>query len=312
MSMQQGFIDLRLNHQRDQSAESFWPSFTDIMTVVVMIFMLAMLILLVRNMELVRELRSTAAAEHAAADLARAKDAERAKLAEGLTAAQASLRRLSSQLDAAAAAARAKDRQLVQQRERLEAVSAERETLRSKLEDQQAAAAEMKTRLQAATARVEVLNQKRAKLQAQTASQAAELTSALEKLAVADRSHAELAETYDELKARYNRLVRPARSPQGRYLVEVRYSKNGRRGEIQMRDGGDASFHTVDRSTLDKRLSELTKAHPEGLYVKVIFPKNSGLSYSEAWQFTSALHSGYDYYYRDQGSERDQRAGEGQ
>ena len=59
MSGQEGFIDLRLNHQRDQTAESFWPSFTDIMTVVVMIFMLAMLILLARNMELLKELRAT-------------------------------------------------------------------------------------------------------------------------------------------------------------------------------------------------------------------------------------------------------------
>ena len=50
------FIDLRLNREGEDHNESFWPSFTDIMTVIVMIFLLAMVVLLVRNMELVNEL----------------------------------------------------------------------------------------------------------------------------------------------------------------------------------------------------------------------------------------------------------------
>jgi hypothetical protein len=32
--------------------------------------------------------------------------------------------------------------------------------------------------------------------------------------------------------------------------------------------------------------------------VKVIFPENSGLSYNEAWEFTTHLHSNYDYYFK--------------
>ena len=63
--MQQGFVDLRLNgdHSGD---ESFWPSFTDIMMVIVLIFMLAMVTLLVKNIELVHQLRDSLAAERAA------------------------------------------------------------------------------------------------------------------------------------------------------------------------------------------------------------------------------------------------------
>ena len=50
--MSDEFVDLRSG---DLSSESFWPSFTDIMTVIVMIFLIAMVVLLMRNMELVRE-----------------------------------------------------------------------------------------------------------------------------------------------------------------------------------------------------------------------------------------------------------------
>ena len=49
MRPDQGFVDLRLNQGDAPAEESFWPSFTDIMTVVLMIFMIAMVVLLVRN-----------------------------------------------------------------------------------------------------------------------------------------------------------------------------------------------------------------------------------------------------------------------
>jgi hypothetical protein len=47
-------------------------------------------------------------------------------------------------------------------------------------------------------------------------------------------------------------------------------------------------------------LTRLDSEHRSGLYVKVIFPENSGLSYNEAWEFTSHLHSNYDYYFKSE------------
>jgi hypothetical protein len=38
--------------------------------------------------------------------------------------------------------------------------------------------------------------------------------------------------------------------------------------------------------------------------VKVIFPENSGLSYNEAWEFTSHLHGNYDYYFKEEEQEK--------
>ena len=53
--MNDDFIDLRSGNL---STESFWPSFTDIMTVVVMIFLITSVILMVRNWELIDQLRT--------------------------------------------------------------------------------------------------------------------------------------------------------------------------------------------------------------------------------------------------------------
>lgn len=52
-----GFIDLRVGHgSAGLGDDSVWPSFTDIMTVIVMIFLLALVMMMARNLELDRQL----------------------------------------------------------------------------------------------------------------------------------------------------------------------------------------------------------------------------------------------------------------
>ena len=81
MSSENGFVNLRLNQEGDSSGnESFWPSFTDIMTVIVMIFLIALVILLMRNIDLVQKLRNTMEAERMAAELARTTGEEKESL----------------------------------------------------------------------------------------------------------------------------------------------------------------------------------------------------------------------------------------
>ena len=55
-----GFVDLRIgNGARGIGDDSVWPSFTDIMTVIVMIFLMALVVMMVRNFELDRQLVTT-------------------------------------------------------------------------------------------------------------------------------------------------------------------------------------------------------------------------------------------------------------
>jgi chromosome segregation ATPase len=66
MPESQGFIDLRIGHGAiGVGDDSVWPSFTDVMTVIVMIFLMALVVIMVRNFELDRQLLSTLSAKEA-------------------------------------------------------------------------------------------------------------------------------------------------------------------------------------------------------------------------------------------------------
>lgn len=60
MADSNGFIDLRIGHgAQGVGDDSVWPSFTDVMTVIVMIFLMALVVIMVRNFELDRQLIAT-------------------------------------------------------------------------------------------------------------------------------------------------------------------------------------------------------------------------------------------------------------
>ena len=66
MPNSQGFIDLRIGHGAiGIGDDSVWPSFTDVMTVIVMIFLMALVVIMVRNFELDRQLLSSLSAKEA-------------------------------------------------------------------------------------------------------------------------------------------------------------------------------------------------------------------------------------------------------
>ncbi len=71
MSENGGFTDLRIGHgAQGVGDDSVWPSFTDVMTVIVMIFLMALVVIMVRNFELNRQLAFTTSASE---ELAKAK-----------------------------------------------------------------------------------------------------------------------------------------------------------------------------------------------------------------------------------------------
>ena len=330
-----GFIDLRLNRQEGQVNESFWPSFTDIMTTVVMIFLIALVVLLVRNMELVNQLRSTMEAERIAAELARATGEEKESLAMALHRAHEEMQQqrleimrlrqkgleretlISDQLSTIGDLSSQRDdlsqqlAQLTLSHQQLKAdvknKDARLRTLTQSLKNREIALNSARDDIDNLQANIDSLQESLRNSQTQASRLQEQLTTRTQALEAArkaaqqvDRKYLVLAGDYDNLKPKYDKLVRPARSPEGRHQVEVRYWKKQGKYHIAWRESGQGEFQSISRKRLDLVLTRLVREHPNGLYVKVIFPDNSGLSFNEAWEFTNHLHSNYDYYFREE------------
>ena len=308
-----GFTDLRLNQGSTQAEESFWPSFTDIMTVIVMIFMLAMVILLLRNMELLNQLRTTMEAEKQAAELARTTGEENATLEEKLAARDYEISQLRLQQLRMQEQAEEQEAAISSQRHQISSLTRERDLLDSQVTTLTRESAQMRNQLSQANRNIERLNSDLNQANAQQSAtqadldalrlayrnQGEELTAALSRSEATNQELANLKIDFSDLKIKYDRLVRPARTAKGKTVVEVRYAKSGGKYHIDYRGPGDSDFTAVSRKTLDQKLTRL-KQKDNNLYVKVIIPKDSGLSYSEAWTFTNDLHQNYDYYFQEE------------
>lgn len=334
--MSDSFTDLRLNRQDGQVQESFWPSFTDIMTVVVMIFLIAMVVLLLRNMELVNQLRATMEAERIAAELARATGEEKDSLSVALHQAEEQVQMMQLEIMRLSDQTEQKSQTIAQQKALLGGMTTERDELLAtvlklkRLRDRLEADVNQKmATITAAEQNIESLNNNLADLQTrfdlsqsqlanvqqnyeQSQSHIDELqttvsnqTTVIENLRTeygdVERKYLVLVGDYDNLKVKYDKLIKPARSAKGRHLVEVRYFKQGDEYKITWREGKTDPYQPITRERLDKILTRLDGEKENGLYVKVVFPEDSGLSYAEAWSFTSHLHRNYDYYFKTEG-----------
>jgi len=334
MNNEVGFVDLRLNRGDQQGNESFWPSFTDVMTVIVMIFLISMVVLLLRNMELVKQVRATLDAQQAAMELARTTGEEKEDLASQLNqvadqahsaedrAEQLQLEvmrlREQNQLRGKVISERNQDvANLMQERNNLTQQAAQLLLERQRLEE---SADQTRNQLNISHQELADLQQRLSTLQTHFQEKEQQLADARTTLdqqnesltnARVDRQQTEqkylvLADEFDNLKVSYDKLVRPARSAKGRYLVEVRYIKRQGNYQISWRQGGNTDFIPISSTKLDKALAALKQQKPDGLYIKIILPENSGLSYSEAWKFTSHLHKNYDYYFQEAAESTDQ------
>jgi chromosome segregation ATPase len=305
-----GFVDLRLNRQEGQVNESFWPSFTDIMTVVMMIFLIAMVVLLMRNMELVNELRNTMEAEQQAAQKAAQTGAANQTLSLKLSEAQARIEQLQQQLAAAQARQQQDQETITGQQDEMATLMTERNDMAEQLALANIALDKQHKQMADDQQKLANLEARLANAMSQRDDLDSQLTQANQALADAERDqqshqqqYSDLVGKYDQLRVKYDKLVRPARSPQGHFLVEIRYTKRKGLKLIDFREGGSGEFTRLDRATLSQRLALLKRGHSEGLYLKIIIPEDSGLSYTEAWSFTRDLLAQYDYYYEGQAGE---------
>lgn len=321
-----GFRDLRVDGDSGLPSENFWPSFTDVMTVIVMVFMTVATIFVLRNTQLMEQLRQSIKAETESAMRASTAEEQKLSVEEQLERARRQLALLSQELTARTQADQAKAQQLAQTQQLLADAQQQGAQLSAALSQSQARGSDLQSQLGAAqseSARLRDALGGRERELAAAAAQVKDLQSAaakqkadadalrasnesqkadLDKLRSSDadsRQHlAALQGDFDTLKVKYDKLVRPARTPTGRQVAEVRYEKVDGSSKIRFRGPGETNFSVVDQDELEQKLAALQKSDPTKLYVKVVIPEDSGLSYNEAWTFTVDLLNKYDYYYR--------------
>ena len=113
------------------------------------------------------------------------------------------------------------------------------------------------------------------------------------------RQLSSLEDDFGSLKVKYDKLVRPARSAKGKYVVSVNYERIKGKERIRFKDSGAKNYTLVTEKELYSKLARLKKKYPKKLYIKIVIPKESGLTYSEAWTFMKGLLHKYDYYYHE-------------
>jgi len=292
--MNDDFIDLRSGNL---SSESFWPSFTDIMTVVVMIFLITSVVLMVRNMELIDQLRASLFAEKQASEMIRSTTEVNATLEEQLAQAQHEISVLRMQLMQTSEDNEMLSMTLADKEQQIIVIMSDNRKLEGALSNTEQQLANLESQLQQVIIDLD-------KLRSNYNEQSTQLTAAQEKLIILSeekdaqsRQLVSLETDYSGLKVKYDKLVRPARTAKGKYVVEVNYEKIKGKGRIRFKDAGDQNYSTLTSDVLHKKLATLRKEHPKQLYIKIIIPENSGLSYSEAWEFMKSILHKYDYYY---------------
>jgi len=305
-----GHTDLRVNRSSTSTDTTLWPSFTDIMTVILMVFMLTMVVVIIRNADLIDQIRLSRQLQA---------DAE-----ENLAANQqvlADLRLRQTDLEEAVRSSRMEIMLLTEEAQHLKdnlAVKAaaiarlegEREELsenlrliRLQLTDKEQELADAQAMIGGIRAEAETANRELSR-------QIADLLSRLEKneatlLQLSDeKTDLEMAlarqrQDFSSLEDKYLKLVRPARSAEGKQVVSVELLRS--QGELRylLKDVGSDAWAQMSRETLYSRLEALKARLGDDLYVKVVIPDDSGLTYNEAWDFTKDVLSRFDYYYED-------------
>jgi chromosome segregation ATPase len=326
---------------------SFWPSFTDIMMVITMIFLMATSLLVVRNWQLVAELKESIAAEQIASQTIEITVQENATLEERLANAEQSnsiLRLRALKKDEELQAANANIRQQERQISRLESnvsqliqtvknadnaarvaeleverLASEKRTLQRLLENMEQQLAQQTRQVEETRSLVADQRQQLDQAREEISSARETISSLTETSADQQRDISELIEErellnqeiesynqqlltlkgdYEVVKSKYQELVKPARSAKGKYIVEVYFVKNNDGELIRYKQPGDDGFTRQTLAEVESRLDKLKEQKGKDLYVKIIIPENSGLTYNEAWTFMRNLLVKYDYYYQ--------------
>ena len=305
-----GFVDLRLNRRRTED-EGFWPSFTDIMTVVVMIFLMGMVVVMLQNIEVTNNMKSALLEKQRATALAESTSQEKSLVSNRLSDAEEELARLRMMIILANDQRKTMQGSLSAAEKELQSLSGlylalqdthntvtlEKESVDKQLEEKSQILARIEAKLneliKQRTALATELGQSK---EAQKLSQN-KLAAITLQASSADQELASIRGEYSNLQVKYDKLIKPARTSKGKHIVEVFYTKKGSADLYKIKDAGQSSSTTVSQKQLHSKLVVLKKQHGSNLYIRLIFPEDSKLSYNEAWKFSKDILGKYDYYH---------------
>lgn len=332
--MDSGFPSIGGSHAGIGGENSFWPSFTDIMMVITMIFLMATSILVVRNWQLVAELQVSVAAERMASEMIESTSQENATLEERLVNAEQSnsilrLRLLKKEEESKLAQTAIREQEssiallelrnsdlqlsLQQTQAQLEVANLEIDTataqsrelssqvadLNQQLVQQRFESEQTRSLLEVARGQIEDLEQSTSTQQKSISQLTQEKSLLSRELESYNQQLLALKGDYEIVKSKYEELIKPARSAKGKYIAEVYYVKGQAGNVIRYRQPGDQGFSTLSLAEVEQRLAQLKLEHGKDLYIKIIIPQDSGLTYNDAWDFMRNLLAKYDYYYQE-------------
>ena len=294
--MNEEFVDLRRGHL---NSESFWPAFTDIMMVVVIIFLLTSMLLMVKNWELLDQLRNSMAAEEQAEKIIHDTSEENATLEEQLAQAQNEVSMLRMQLMQESEQNNSLNVALEDKEKQIVIVLSDNEQLKNSVNKNENQISRLSSQISAMEANLSQLSIDVEQKQQAIEDERQKIIIITQDRDTQSRKLASLEDDFGSLKVKYDKLVRPARSAKGKYVVSVNFERIKGKERIRFKDSGDKNYSLVTDKQLHSKLAKLKKKYPKKLYIKIVIPKESGLTYSEAWTFMKSLLHRYDYYYHE-------------
>ncbi len=295
--MNEEFIDLR---RGQLSNESFWPAFTDIMMVIVIIFLLTSMILMVKNWELLDQLRSSMAAEEQAEKIIYDTSLENATLEEQLAQAQNEISMLRMQMMQANEQANQLNIELENKEKQIVIILSEKQQLQNSLDINDTKIADLNVQLSAIQNNLSQLTIDVEKKQSELEEERQKIIVLTQERDSQSEQLSALEDDFGSLKVKYDKLIKPARSTKGKYIVSVNYERIKGKKRIRFKDAGDDDYTLLTEKQLHTKLAKLKKKYPEKLYIRIIIPEKSGLTYNEAWSFMIGVLQKYDYYYQQQ------------
>ncbi|OGR09687.1 MAG: hypothetical protein A2097_07265 [Desulfobacula sp. GWF2_41_7] len=301
------FTNLRVNAGDRQSEITLWPSFTDIMTVVLMIFMLTMVVVIVKNTTLAQALLRSEDQRRQIRSLLQDSETIQAELKNTMTDLEEKSRQkqmmnillgdeiklLKQDVEGKTAKLAIFERQTDELKKRIDELQARITEIQAESEDRLSALTESKAR------EIEEYNRKVLSLLNQLKEKEAVILTLGDEKQTLEMSLARQRQDFSTLEEKYIQLIRPARSPAGKKVVTVIYQRGNGLYRIGFKGLDNERIETLTTAQLHQQLGTLRQKWQDQLYVKVIIPEDSGLTYNEAWVFTKDILSRYDYYYQE-------------